>query len=140
MSHEAFLVSAQISHSFRSVVYPLDFLSRHLGSAILYQLQRGAESHVTGLARLSSSFISLFSSFHLGRFACIFPPSYSHCLFNPPSYTLATLSCHILGETKLGIGAPEYCCGGIWCEFGGRFTFGISGTPVGRSGFRGIAF
>jgi hypothetical protein len=37
------------------------------------------------------------------------PSSYSQCLFKPPSYTLATDSCHILGLTKDGIGAPEYC-------------------------------
>lgn len=31
----------------------------------------------------------------------------------------------MLGLTKDGIGAPEYCCGAIGCEFGGKLTFGI---------------
>lgn len=41
----------------------------------------------------------------------------------------------MLGLTKDGIGAPEYCCGGIGCEPGGKLTLGgicISGR-VGSS-------
>jgi hypothetical protein len=30
----------------------------------------------------------------------------------------------MLGLTNDGIGAPEYCCGGMGWEPGGRFTFG----------------
>jgi hypothetical protein len=30
----------------------------------------------------------------------------------------------MLGLTNDGIGAPEYCCGGIGCELGGKLTFG----------------
>jgi hypothetical protein len=64
-------------------------------------------------------------------------PSYSQCLFSPPSYTLATLSCHILGLTKLGIGAPEYCWGGICCGCCTSGRVGISWEPE-MEGFRGL--
>lgn len=111
-------------------------------SSLIAKHSRQSAPCISILCILSLLIVSFVCSLiHRGRFDAI-PSSYSQCLFNPPSYTLATDSCHILGLTKDGIGAPEYCC-----EAGGRFEFG-SACNSGRIGiscapetasFRGVA-